>query len=288
MKYRLLNWFFYGHLQIALAAAALGWVSLRQGGYGELRGEVLVVLAFLFLSTLSIYTLHRMLSFRRAGQRPQSRRYNLVAVHPGSSFAVGVISGLGASIIGLRLLPAIWPILLVAVLVTVYYLTPPVPGWRRLRDLPYFKAVWVALAWTLMTHVLPIRVTGELLTATTPSSNSIYCAEMVVRFLFTGSVAVLFDFRDVVLDRSQGVRTIAGDYPVAAKWIVVLAIVICCALSGWMAMTGEGIPPALALAYLPVLPVTVWTDERRPEDWFAVVVNGTLWGPGIVSLLSGF
>ena len=283
MRHPLLNWFFYGHFQIALAATGLGWVSVRRAGVTEEFSDLFPILAFLFLSTLGVYTLHRLLSFRRAGERPQSQRYNLVAVHPGTSLGIGAVSIIAASIIGLSFLPVIWPVLLWAVPLTVFYLTPPLPGWRRLRDIPYLKSVWVALSWTLMTHILPIRI----LTENNPDllNEYIYYQELIARLLFTGSIAILFDFRDIVLDHSQGVKTIAGQYPKIARIVVTLAMVLNIILISGVIKMNIVYPVLSSLVYGAVV-VTAWlTNQRRSEAWYAVVVNGLLLGPTVAMLL---
>jgi len=155
---RLFHWFFYGHVWIALAATGLSWLSLRIAyDYQDCVSEW-PVLSFIFFATLGTYTLHRYLSFQRAGERPSTVRYGIVAQHPQASLIIGGSSILIAGYFGFLFLKSIWPALLVAVPITIFYLTPPLRGWRRLRDLPYLKNLWVALAWTIMTVVVPVIV----------------------------------------------------------------------------------------------------------------------------------
>ncbi|MEM6770752.1 MAG: hypothetical protein AAF597_09235, partial [Bacteroidota bacterium] len=206
IKRRLFNWFFYGHVLIALAAAGLGWLSIQLCYDTSGWGGDWPIIFFLFFATLGIYTLHRFLSFRRAGTRPTTFRYNIVDRYPKLSLCIGIGSLLLAAIIGFPFLEHMWTTLLWATPLTVFYLTPPIKGWRRLRDLPYVKVVWVAWAWTLMTHTLPVQVIQPLLDEEfqasgltmlfNPSYPNPYSATLTItRFLFTGSIAILFDFR---------------------------------------------------------------------------------------------
>jgi len=66
----LFNWIFYGHVWIALGATGLSWMTLRLAYGAQGWASETPVLTFIFLATLGVYTLHRYLSFQRAGVRP--------------------------------------------------------------------------------------------------------------------------------------------------------------------------------------------------------------------------
>lgn len=305
---RVYNWLFYGHIWIALAATGLSWLSLRMTyGYQDCVSEW-PVLSFIFFSTLGIYTLHRYLSFQRAGKRPTTRRYEIVKHHPRTSLFVGGASLLIACGYGLPFISSIWPAILLALPVTIFYLTPPLKGWRRLRDLPYLKNLWVAVAWTIMTVVIPVLMLESMAVRSeydensllglinlfscvpvAPMHNTNFGVELVSRFLFTGCIALLFDLRDVALDRSQGVRTIAGEYPGLHLILVYSSLVTCSvtALFQWhFTCLTPGFGEALSVAYLLMIPLAYFTYQKTSEDWFAVVVNGLLLLPTLVYWLA--
>ena len=305
---RLFNWLFYGHIWIALAATGLAWMSLRiVYGYQNCISEFPLLL-FIFFSTLGTYTLHRYLSFQRAGERPSTVRYEIIAHHPQASITVGVASIIIAGYFGLPFIKSIWPALLIAVPVTVFYLTPPARGWRRLRDLPYLKNLWVALAWAIMTVVVPVVILEAQAAPFRPDPSielsgltSMYSCgyvpplnfqnlylESVIRLLFTGCIALLFDLRDVALDRSQGVRTIAGESPVSHQIMVYTGIALCASLSLVLFSRTcliPGFPTALAGTYILMAPVAYLTYSKTDENWYAVVVNGLLLLPPLVYFL---
>lgn len=284
-----------------MGATGLSWLSLRiVYGYQNCVSES-PVLSFIFFSTLGTYTLHRYLSFQRAGERPSTVRYGIVAQHPQASILVGGASILIAGYFGFSFIQSIWPALLVAVPVTIFYLTPPLPGWRRLRDLPYLKNLWVALAWTIMTVVVPVMViesqaglyrqdSAELSGLISPFACgyvspinyiNLYL-ELAIRILFTGCVALLFDLRDLTLDRSQGVRTIAGKLPKLHRLLVYGGLGISAFLS--LSIFSKtclfpGLETVLAGSYLLMMPVAYYTYKRADENWYAVVVNGLLLVP---------
>ena len=265
MRNPLLNWLFYGHLWIALAAAALCWQStlLYYGDPG-----VGLPHFFVFFATLGVYTLHRLLSYHRSGGQPDGRRYRVVATHPRTSLIIGCGSLLAALAIGSFLpLARFWPVVF-AVPFTYFYLIPLYPGGPRLRDLPYLKVVWVALAWTLMTQVFPTPATGML------------HPETAIRFAFTLAVALLFDTRDVVLDRRQGVRTLAADHPRLNRVLATLLLVGSAVAS--IAVYPSPVGAELGAAYALAGVVGAFTTSRHGEDWYAVAVNGLLLLPPLL------
>jgi len=307
---RLLKWLFYGHVWIALAATSLSWLSLRLAyGHQDCIAEW-PVLMFSFFSTLGVYTFHRYLSFQRAGERPTTRRYEIVARHPNVSLLVGGTSLLIAGVMCISFLKTIWPALLLALPVTVFYLTPPAKGWPRLRDLPYMKNIFVALAWTIMTAVVPVWVveaqadyfrveyTNDLMGLISlfscgidPLSYPNFYLDLLTRFLFTACIALLFDLRDVPLDRSQGVRTVAGEKPGLHRQLVDIGLLCCGALSLFTTHNGciyPGPETSLCVAYVLALAAAHFTYPKTDEDWFAVAVNGLLLLPPVLYFIAGF
>lgn len=268
--------FFYGHVQIALAAAGLGWLSVARVLGAERAGsaDVWQPLVFLFLATLGVYTLHRFLSFRQAGAGPAGERYGLVRDFPRASLAVGGGALLMAGALLLPSLPHVWPWLLPAVPVTLFYLVPVLPGGRRLRDLPYVKVLWVGLAWALMTHFLPVAMLGGH-----PFNVTNWASEGIVRFLFTLTIAVIFDQRDVALDRRLGVRTIAGEFPLGYRVLIGVAAGLCFGLT-WAVQPDA--QPWLAVSYLLLIPIGEIARRRKEETFYAVVVNGMLLIPPLI------
>ena len=294
----LFNWFFYGHVWIALGATSLSWLSIRLILGPPYWASEWPVLLFVFCATLGIYTLHRYLSWRRAGVRPTSQRYEIVARHPQVSLVIGGFSLVVAGGIGLFFIDAIWSALLWALPITFFYLTPPIKGWRRLRDLPYVKVLWVGIAWSIVTVEMPVQMMSDLINEAyyknpggiifmvSPGSPQLpFGTENLVRLSFTMAVALLFDFRDVVLDRSQSVKTMAGAHPVFTRWLVSVILVGCAATSILAQGYDNTIRWGLAAAYLAGLPVAWLTTEKRSENWYAVVVNGLLLLPPLVYLL---
>lgn len=291
------EWLFYGHLWIALAAAGLGWMSLRLAGYGTAHPaqETGLTLAILFSATLGVYTLHRLISYRKAAALPQTKRYRIVHRHPTLSLVIGVLALVIAGGLALPYLPAFWPTVLIAGLCTFFYLIPPLPGARRLRDYPYVKVLWVAIAWTLITHDFPLRIAGISPDfedwAKVGSCGYIELLEYANRFAFTMSIALLFDLRDVELDHSLGVKTVANTHQALLKQLVIGCLLLCaffsityCSIDVVPDVKGLG----LCITYLAMIPLAWLSFQRKGEDWFAIVVNGLLLLPPLVIFVLSF
>ena len=275
MRNPLLNWLFYGHLWIALAALALGWQStyLASGDAGLYPRHY-----FLFFATLGVYTAHRALSFRRALGVPTGRRYRLVSRQPVASALVAVLSLTAALALATQFpLAAFWPVVF-ALPFTFFYLIPLFPGGPRLRDLPYLKVVWVALAWMLMTAVFSVAVLDSI-----PALSWATVHESLLRFAFVLSIALLFDTRDVVLDRRQGVRTLAADRPRFNQQLAIALLLLCGVISYLIYPSRQG--AALLVGYGVGAAVAFITEARRGEDFYAVYVNGLMLLPPLSLLL---
>ena len=262
MRSPLLTWLFYGHFWIALAALGLSWQSVYLA-HGPAAREG-AALWFVGLATLAVYTAHRSLSYRRANGQSRGRRYQLVARHPRVSYWIGGLATLGAVGLGVQLPYLTYLPLLLALPLTFFYLIPLFPGGPRLRDLPYLKVIWVALAWTLMTDLLPKFAAGP----------PVALAEAGLRFAFTLAIALVFDTRDVVLDRRQGVRTLAATAPHWNRRLAV-SLLLGCGLASLLLypLTLGG---SLALAYWVGAGVAWRTRAIYGEDFYAVYVNGVL------------
>ena len=259
MRHPLLHWLFYGHVWIALAALALSWQSthLATGDRGLYSCHY-----FVFFATLGVYTTHRALSFRRVYGQPTGRRYGLVSRRPVASAVIAVVSLTVALALGTQFhLAAFWPVVF-ALPFTFFYLIPLFPGGPRLRDLPYLKVVWVALAWTLMTDTFVVGAAGGWRT------------ETLLRFTLTLAVALLFDTRDVALDRRQGVRTLAAERPALTRQLAVLLLLLCGLGGLFVHPFTQGGP--LLLAYGMGAAIGAVTRAGWGEDYYAVYVNGIL------------
>ena len=84
-----------------------------------------------FFATLGVYTLHRVLSYRKIERRTPLLRYNLVSDQYGLSAATGLASLVMATVLVFPTIEFTWPAVIFALPPTVFYLLPPFPGRKK-------------------------------------------------------------------------------------------------------------------------------------------------------------
>ena len=96
-----------------------------------------------------------------------------------------------------------WLWLGVTAFFTFLYSAPKIPHplFYFLRRIAVGKTIFLALAWTHVTTLLPLVMTGKSLT--TPEILFV-----VNRFFFIYAICILFDYRDVGEDRKSGIKSL--------------------------------------------------------------------------------
>lgn len=157
------------------------------------------LLLFVFFSTLCSYSFHwyltddTVLPSPRTGWLAQYRWLHLAL------FIVGVV---GAAIYFWFLsVYRIW--LLIAVIITFLYSAPKIPHplFRSLRKVAIGKTIFLALAWTYVTAVLPIIIAGREI-------NEASWYFIGSRLFLIYAICILFDYRDREDDKARGVRSL--------------------------------------------------------------------------------
>jgi len=107
-------------------------------------------------------------------------------------------------------------VILLAVLTSFYFL---LPAKYSIRNLTYFKPVFIALIWSLMTVKLPIeRSQGELMLV-----GEIEMILMTLeRFFFIFALAIAYDIVDLKHDIVTGLETIPGKHGMAFSMVLVI------------------------------------------------------------------
>ena len=101
--------------------------------------------------------------------------------------------------------------LFAAALLSLLYTAPKIP-WqpaRWLQRIAYGKTIFLSLAWTYITVLLPILLTHSRIS----DSQLTYC---VNRFFLIYAICILFDLRDRESDRSQGIKSMITQFGLPA------------------------------------------------------------------------
>ncbi len=231
-----------------------------------------VPLGLVFFYSVAIYNVDHVVDLPPG---PRSRRAR----------ALALVSGLAALLLLTQASAALAALVVVGAAAACAYFVPlPIRGRRvRIETVPVFKPLLIGSAVSVAAVFVPLvdATTGH---AAAPDELRRYLPEAlyrtVVLSLWCGANTLLFDVRDVHVDRSSGVATA----PVArgvrfTLWLVTLLLFV----TGGAAEVGfqlglTSAPDArrgVEVAALCTLCCT-WLLRKRRSPWFALAVDGTL------------
>lgn len=148
------------------------------------------------------------------------------------------------------------PLIFIPLIANAFYGTKLLPGVPRLKDIPVMKNVVVATTWAMIITLLPAIHMGLLM----PKEIALVFYFMIVKtFIDT----VLYDIRDVLGDRENGVRTM----PVLlGKWrTVITLLIINSTLLPWLVFAGSTVRPlALLLTIYGYMYILYFREKKNP------------------------
>jgi len=153
-----------------------------------------------FLMTFSVYSLNKLTDIEEDAINMPERisflagRTKLILYY---SLAAYVLS----AIIAFLEKPLVLPLIFIPLASNAIYSSRLIPGLPRLKDIPFMKNLTVAISWALVCTLLP---------AVHMNIASKGLIVIIILFMITKDVitTALYDIRDVVGDRENGVRTI--------------------------------------------------------------------------------
>ena len=249
---RLRSFILYGN--VLEGAIAVGFIL---GTYALLQlPPSLPLLVLAFCGTFLTYQFERAL--RPAPEDRYNRPARLAWVRSHQPY-VWISSALALAI-ALGALPFLRPVTLLVglalALLSLLYVVPLLPRWRRLKSIWFLKPALIGGAWALGGVLLPTIEARAPLTGTT-------AALFVYRFLFVLPNALMADWPDRTGDARAGLRTVATQLP-AARLQHLAAASLATALLGALAASAlfeitplifiDLLGPAFMLALLYLLP----------------------------------
>lgn len=154
--------------------------------------------AFVFFSTVCSYNFHWALT---PNSIAPSQRLQWDEKHKSYHLLLS-IAGLAGACLSFFFIKEHWLYIGIAAILTFLYSAPKIsiPPFQWLRKIAIGKTIFLAMAWTYVTAVLPILIEGNI-----PTEKAIlFCTG---QFFFIYSICILFDFRDREDDRSHGIRS---------------------------------------------------------------------------------
>lgn len=227
------------------------------------------LIAFVFFATLCSYNFHYILGYFSSGRKISfsilSNRYTgLLILMTGG---VGILLFFSAAHIRFQNV-------VFAFLLTFLYSVPLLPV-RQLafaRKAGFVKTLLLAFTWMFVTAYLPL------------SQNNVAFTDaglliMAKRFLFMLMLCILFDNRDVTVDKIRGLSSLATALsPKAMQWltgVIFLMLFIINFLLGHHGITG---PQVVALQLAAFINVIIYFLSRKKQGYFFYyfVVDGMM------------
>lgn len=260
------DFFIFSSLFIACCAVLM--VLLTETVF--LQGTSPALLLFVFSGAISSYNFHWLLTPPQKEAASPKMRWNISyrRVH-----LVLLVLGIAGALVSSLLLLAHWQWLAITAFLTFMYSAPriPHPAFNWVRKIAIGKTIFLALAWTHVTALLPLLVQDAEI-------NRAEWLFVVSRFLFIYPICIFFDRRDIAADRRAGVKSLITLLP--AKGInilfwtsLLLHLVTTISLSAWLdAVT-------IFFLLLPALPLA-WLyqnfRDRKSDYLYYFVLDGLM------------
>ncbi len=275
------------NLYVALGAAGLTYANMVLLGLPFTPVYLLIAAMYVF----AVHTVNRLAEVK-AGKLNDPSRTALYQQHRGIIQAGALVSGLGAIAMSLSL--GWGPLALTALMVVMggLYQIDLVRGerantlkYRRLKDIPTSKTLFVPLAWAVITAVLPA------LSSPTPVPWWQLGALSCMAFLLVFVRSTLLDIRDIQGDRLVGKETIpivlgterTLQLLVGATAILALLFIMA-PLSGWLSASYASF--LLGVAYLGVGAYLI-THQRIARGFLSEsLVDGTFLVFGAIAMVT--
>ena len=260
------NFYIYSSVHIAICA---GLLTLESYVILQIVIDLNVVL-FVTFSTMSVYSLHRIVGMSKVKAFDDQGRYLVIKKFRHHILIYFIISSLAAAYC-FFLLPKEKIIhLAIPGILTIAYVLPVMGSKKRLRDLPFIKIFLIAIVWTWLTLFLPTQYKNiTLITLLT-----------FERILFFIAITIPFDIRDFTVDGSIGVKTLIHQLGVKKSKILsqVLLTFGMIILAFLLAQKLINLPVfgGLISTYLCCIFLIRHSDEHKGDWFYGGLLDGTI------------
>lgn len=158
--------------------------------------------------------------------------------------------------------------------------------WLALRDIPFLKIFVIAFVWALVTGMLPIISSKDLI-----QINLQHILFLTKQFLFVVAITIPFDIRDMKYDVEKGIKT----FPlvVGVKKVIILGVLLLLgfiAIASYEFLVFQNITMSLWIAeiitILLVAVLLLLSKKQQPELFYSLIIEGTSLLLAITVLLS--
>ncbi len=176
---------------------------LLYGNNGSIKVNLLV-----FFATLFLYCFHRL--FHRGKMIAEERneeRHHWADEHKRTFYGITISSFIAATVLMFYMPIRVWLILIPVGVLGLGYSLPFIPtksGWKRLRDLSWLKALWIAIAYGWLTTFIPVVYQTDINNMLNPDVLLVFARSC----LFVFVLVIPFDIRDMQHDTKNGIKSL--------------------------------------------------------------------------------
>lgn len=177
------------------------------------------VFGLVFFATLSSYNFYWLISnYDFSLNAVDLRKYFIERF---SNIAIFLIAASGMAFC-LYYLPAVFPAVLVAVFLTILYSIPlwPLKKLAFTRKAGFLKTGLLAFTWAFVTVIIPLQQNGMV------NANAVGIL-FLARFLFMLLLCVIFDSRDIHVDKIRSLSSLATDVSHKLLRLIMSVVFIC-------------------------------------------------------------
>jgi|SRR6185437_6743444 len=175
--------------------------QIQLGAHPQLHPYLFLI----FFATLFEYNLHRLITIITNKDALNSDKHFWVNHHLKMFYLLVVISVVGFGIAVLQAKKEVLLTLAPIAILTLFYSTPiskRTESTMRLRQIPFLKIFLISFVWSIATILPPIIQSAN-------NFNYIHILTMILeRFLFVFAITIPFDVRDMVADKTSGLKTL--------------------------------------------------------------------------------
>ncbi len=261
---RLLDFYLYSSLNIALGAAAMCFETTFLTG----RPVDSDYLAIIFSSTMCLYALHRLVGITQLAEHKTADRFLTIVKMEGYIRALFILA-FGVTLwLFIRLPTDVRIMLGIAGFVSIAYTLPlPILN-KRLRDLPIIKIFVIASIWSYVTWIIPAGQKPSALT----------WIVFFERFLFLVALTIPFDIRDMRIDGLEGLQTLPQVFGTTKSYGIILFCMISCGFLALALYFSDLIPlpylSGLLTSYLLTMGAIILSAGQKSDYYFSGLLDG--------------
>ena len=267
----LMQWLIFGHVWVAIAVAAqILWTTLFLHEGTLARRYALAA----FLGSFTAYGVMRLARI----EGPEGKEYANLMWYRSNKMLMNVLVGLcgiAAVLLLWPLWPKIWRMMLPAVVLSFFYVTPFTSSKGvgiGLRMVPFLKAVLIAVLWAIVTVAIPLQLDPVGFTR----FNIIALTCMRVPLIL--ALAILFDVRDQASD-DPALRTVPIVFGTRGAKGIALFFLLCSAVFEFIFLRGLGYVTAswvILIGYAFGVVLAVRAQPVRDAFYYAILVDGVM------------